>query len=900
MSIKCRLRVCGLVTFAVFFATQSFAASDLYLRDTASDTGVEPYAGPGPVYLSPDIWVRNEPDPNWEPYPFATPSPPWTPLPHQNPEYRDSKTGQSNYVYVRIQNRGDQPSIGTERLRLYQAKASTGLAWPASWVDNIGLTCGADRLLGIEITKPRRNAKSVTPAERAAYRDALLAIQTDPNFQYSDGVQYWRKQNDVHSPGNPNHGNPAFLAWHREMMNGYEELLKEAKPLVTLLYWDWTEDPRTGTNLFSTDFMGVGNGTVAAPLVPLRPPTLTRNVGGTATDPGGNIVCAASLFESDASFNVIGDFPPLGEAIESVPNHDCAHGYIGGYTTSAGPISFLNTAAQDPFFFLLHANVDRLWANWQRQNGNPSRLDPVATYGGDSSNLNINGTMSPWDGATGLAPWTGPAAYNKTAKDRSVVYPPIYDTAPLNIPVLQPGESVVIEMPWYPPNVNNFNCAGDAGHFCLLARIETATSAPFGMSSPEGVNVGTNTSNNNNIAWKNVTIVDNILEPAFRIISGTMIRNIFDREAIFEIALLDRTEERRFLLPKLARVSLALPDEILERIRGRDARLQGLEWVNDDVDGRTLLQVIGREPRFSVPLKANETFTAEFIVVLPDQDIPRELLGEPFHFDMEQRIDLPEEFFDRQREKAVEVGGVRFTLDFAEILKSRGEEADDIELADLQLNLKPIGRRVLSVRAAGDRGAPPEFQHHLSVGEPLSVEITQEPGDTPIRVLSLELDGEEAVSAERAGTLSETVKFDTPGVHTIVARGINDEGEVMVRRTRVLVSETIPPNVVISNPAPGTHVALGEEVEITAEAAAAFEREVKEVSLYVKEGDVIFTGQNLVLSENFAPVETAEGPGPHSFSFTPERPGTYMFQVGAVDDAGVIGVSGHVMIMVTE
>jgi hypothetical protein len=263
---------------------------------------------------------------------------------------------------------------------------------------------------------------------------------------------------------------------------------------------------------------------------------------------------------------------------------------------------------------------------------------------------------------------------------------------------------------------------------------------------------------------------------------------------------------------------------------------------------------------------------------------------------MEQRIDLPDEFFDR--EKAVEVGGVRFTLDFAEILKSRGEEADDIELADLQLNLKPIGRQVLSVRAAGE--APPEFPHHLSVGEPLSVEVTQEPGGTPTRVLSLEVDGKEAVSAERAGTLSETVKFDTPGVHTIVARGINEEGEVTVRRTRVLVSENIPPNVVISNPAPGAHVAPGEEVEITAEAAAAFEREVKEVSLYVKEGDVIFTGQNLVLSENFAPVATAEGPGPHSFSFTPERPGMYTFQVGAVDDAGVIGVSGHVMIMVTE
>ena len=39
--------------------------------------------------------------------------------------------------------------------------------------------------------------------------------------------------------------------------------------------------------------------------------------------------------------------------------HGQAHVSFGGY------ISQIGTAARDPLFFLLHANVDRLWAKWQ-------------------------------------------------------------------------------------------------------------------------------------------------------------------------------------------------------------------------------------------------------------------------------------------------------------------------------------------------------------------------------------------------------------------------------------------------------------------------------------------------------------------------------------------------------
>jgi hypothetical protein len=210
-------------------------------------------------------------------------------------------------------------------------------------------------------------------------------------------------------------------------------------------------------------------------------------------------------------------------------SHNNSHWYIGG---NSGNMSSQGTAAQDPFFFLLHGNVDRLWAQWQRNPWDLSRLDPMQTYSpslGTDENLAL--TMSPWDGSPGpptslstaqVQPWVSttpaPSGGNyivaKLPTDPSVVSPPIYDTAPLAIPILQPGQAVVIQVPWYPPNPADFASFGpDEGHFYLLARIETSTVAPFGMDFPENVDIYSNTKNNNKIVWKNVTVVDDIPGP---------------------------------------------------------------------------------------------------------------------------------------------------------------------------------------------------------------------------------------------------------------------------------------------------------------------------------------------------------------------------------------------------
>ena len=71
------------------------------------------------------------------------------------------------------------------------------------------------------------------------------------------------------------------------------------------------------------------------------------------------------------------------------------------------------------------------------------------------------------------------------------------------------GEDAVYEFPWTPPNPANYDSFGAGrSHFCLLARVETAAVAPFGMTFPETNNLTANVRNNNNIAWKNISVTE--------------------------------------------------------------------------------------------------------------------------------------------------------------------------------------------------------------------------------------------------------------------------------------------------------------------------------------------------------------------------------------------------------
>lgn len=642
------------------------AAQDVYMKDTPLDTGVEPNPDAGPMWVSEDIWVRTSPDPNYRPQPFPEASPSWVPAAHENPEYRDPHFSAPNYIYVRVRNRGSMASTGSERLRLYWAKASTGLGWPAQWVDNVVNTGGSKLLFGAEATKPRKNAATADPAERAAYVQAILDIgRTGTAFTYPDGISFWHKQNLAHRTVNPGagaastaHGTPAFFPWHREMLRRFELLLQKADPTVNLLYWDWTTDPANpgggGFNFFTPSFMGLsGRGTggvnIGLPfqgMGGLGTPSIQRNLSA-VTPP---VRDADSTLLAITRYHDLASGGGLWSITENCPNHNCAHGYIGGNTATRPG------GAEDPIFFLLHGNVDRLWAHWQRDFSaapNLSRLEPATAYGNDATNGNITSAMVPWSGSPGIRPWTVADGHivSKNSLSRSIVFPPIYDTAPLRIPILQPNEAAIIEIPWFPPNPADFGSFdADRSHFCLLARIETAPTAPFGMTTAEGVDVNANTRANNNIAWKNITVVDNFA--GAQGIGVFFIRNISDEpvEAGLRFADTGGFDTPFF---NFGRISVNLKSKLFERWRAGGARGKGIEPLGNTTIGifspEAFIQGIRLEPRESFSVDVRFELSKDYQLVqgaLPKLD----LIQTGVHNDPE----------------AV-VGGQRFEVDFKKI-----------------------------------------------------------------------------------------------------------------------------------------------------------------------------------------------------------------------------------------
>ena len=321
----------------------------------------------------------------------------------------------------------------------------------------------------------RRNIASVDPTERALLRDALIELNhrffagNRTDAPAPGGVSWWFKQDEIHQATHV-HGGPEFLPWHRVIVNRMEELLRQINPQLSLHYWDWTQDPRaipsanlggglSGTlNLFTPDFMGYGGATSAeigepwlsasyyVPGASLHrdasggnaadPPQLVRrSVGGSPATPG-----------QDATILAAGDYADMRNLLE--PVHDAMHGFVrmGGQH-----ISF-----RDPFVFLLHSNVDRLFARWQTDPAHPTRLDPTAVYGTetnltvvvDGHPQNVNNHVEPW--STGHSfdqfdvehftrPWYAPENLGVPFdyKHPSVVFPPCYDTNHTAVPIVQ-------------------------------------------------------------------------------------------------------------------------------------------------------------------------------------------------------------------------------------------------------------------------------------------------------------------------------------------------------------------------------------------------------------------------------------------------------------------------------
>ena len=182
------------------------------------------------------------------------------------------------------------------------------------------------------------------------------------------------------------HGASAFLPWHRAYLRSFELELQRINPQVTIPYWDMTDDLTGPRTLFAEDFMGgtgdeedgyiVHSGPFRAGEWPLAHggPWLTRNFGqwGLTTLPTLEHVQAAlqirqydtAPWNTDA--NVQQSFRNFLEGWNHPSGrselHNRVHEWVGG--------SMLGAASpNDPLFWLLHSNIDRIWGQWQDQTG---------------------------------------------------------------------------------------------------------------------------------------------------------------------------------------------------------------------------------------------------------------------------------------------------------------------------------------------------------------------------------------------------------------------------------------------------------------------------------------------------------------------------------------------------
>ena len=239
----------------------------------------------------------------------------------------------------------------------------------------------------------RKDAEALTAGERDRFVAAFAQLNNQGAGRFAD---FRNMHTDVSSP--QAHGAPGFLPWHRAYLLDLERELQAIDPSVALPYWRFDQP---APKLFTVDFFGVSgpNGTIQFSATnPLQfwvtdgVPGISRgprNNWNPAAQPGPTVITEARTLALGTQYSAF-------RAMEGNP-HATAH------TSWDGFIRQIETAAKDPLFFLLHCNVDRLWAKWQRQNG---RFDPAqaASYDSNPGNPighNLVDTMWPWNGITG-------------------------------------------------------------------------------------------------------------------------------------------------------------------------------------------------------------------------------------------------------------------------------------------------------------------------------------------------------------------------------------------------------------------------------------------------------------------------------------------------------------------
>ncbi len=241
----------------------------------------------------------------------------------------------------------------------------------------------------------RKSVTSLSAQEIDTLRTAFTGLMGRPP---GDAGSYFALAGDHGLPQAwcMHHEDP-FNPWHRVYLKNFEDALRSVPGCqdVTLPYWDVTtplpevlQQPPFASYTLPQD-----PGATADPPDPgtYFPYTTERNQPATITqnlqDFGVPDDIATSLSQSRwGAYNISGyqDF--------SIQAHD------GGHTSIGPTMADQNVSSYDPVFWFYHANIDRLWLQWQQNVQGTTLTGFKSTIDGDASWL----SDPPFNGLTGF------------------------------------------------------------------------------------------------------------------------------------------------------------------------------------------------------------------------------------------------------------------------------------------------------------------------------------------------------------------------------------------------------------------------------------------------------------------------------------------------------------------
>jgi tyrosinase len=214
----------------------------------------------------------------------------------------------------------------------------------------------------------RKNILDLTAAELAALRDAfnkVYQINDDRGYQYHAGIHGYPL------PIHCQHGNPLFAVWHRPYLYLFEKALQDQVPGVAIPYWDWTAAEAQTNGLpkayIDQTYQDSAGQTKPNPLLQADIKFQGTEYNQTSRDPG-TLSTLRTLARMVTGAQAKSSYVSYSAALENP--HNGLHGFMGG---TMGIIPY---AAYDPIFWAHHANVDRLFSEWQA--AHPSVQPPAS------------------------------------------------------------------------------------------------------------------------------------------------------------------------------------------------------------------------------------------------------------------------------------------------------------------------------------------------------------------------------------------------------------------------------------------------------------------------------------------------------------------------------------------